>query len=86
MEYQQNGFSKFTKVLRDYWFLIIFLGGIIFSWAIFTTTTSSNIQRIEKLETVQNGTTKDIGEIKTSIKGIETSVGFLIEDMKQRKK
>jgi len=71
MEHQQNGFSRFMKILKDYWFLIVFLGALIFTWAIFSTTVASHTEKIEKLENFQTATTNDIGDIKKSTSEIQ---------------
>ena len=82
---EQNN-EKIIKTIKNYWPIIIFIGITIFSWAIFQSTLGSNTDRIDKLEASQNDSIKDIGEIKTSIKGIETNIGFLLEEYRKNKR
>ena len=71
MEHQQNGFSRFMKILKDYWFLIVFLGVLIFTWGQILLKVNYQGENIKELKENQTAIVKDIGEIKTNVAEIK---------------
>jgi hypothetical protein len=68
------GFSKFLVWLKDYWFIIIFIGSLIYTfgqvqWTIqaHSVRDDTQDQRIQRVEVDQQSIKESIVEIKTSL-------------------
>ena len=65
-----NGFNK----LREWWVIILFIGGLIVGW----TNFDNRLKHLERTQTEQNPTylqlQKDIVEIKTTLEYIKIQV------------
>lgn len=68
------GFNKFLEWLRDYWFIIIFIGSLIYTfgqvqWTIeaHSARDDTQDQRIQKVEEAQYRTQETLAEIKANL-------------------
>lgn len=79
MTKQQNFFS-FLDVLRDSWFLIVFIAGLIY-WVARQDSSLSEIERQEqRITTLENRTTmleSGIGQLQLKIDGIKEDVTLI---------
>lgn len=68
------GFSKFLEWLKDYWFILIFLGSLIYTfgqvqWSLDAHASRDDVQdeRIQKVEEAQYKTQETLAEIKANL-------------------
>jgi len=80
VESQSNNTLKF---LKEYWFVIIFFGGMILTWGTFTANFQSVTRRVSNIEEKQDTITDDISNIKSSLVGIEVSLDFIVEEVRK---
>jgi len=71
------------KILKEYWFVIIFFGGMILTWGTFTANFQSVTRRVSNIEEKQDTITDDISNIKSSLVGIEVSLDFIVEEVRK---
>jgi len=69
--------------LKEYWFVIIFFGGMILTWGTFTANFQSVTRRVSNIEEKQDTITDDISNIKSSLVGIEVSLDFIVEEVRK---
>lgn len=62
------------RFLKDYWFLVIFVGGIVFNYAVLTVKADSATKEIVAI--------KEAMPSKASIESVSREVGFLRQDLK----
>lgn len=66
--------GNFGKFLRQYWFLLVFIGSVLIAWTNVKNSLNDNDKRIIRLEMQYENVSElrnDITEIKTSLKFIE---------------
>lgn len=69
--------EPFFKNIREYWFIIIFIGMVIISWTTFTTRLESIERRVGELEKIVTSFDQiriDIAVIKEKLVNIEDKI------------
>ena len=66
--------NKYMQQLKDYWFLIVFLGALVMGWANFDSRISSIEATQERQSPIYIQIQKDIVEIKTTLEFIKTNI------------
>lgn len=68
------GFTRFMAWLKDYWFILIFLGSLIYTfgqvqWSLDAHASRDDVQdtRIQKVEEAQYKTQETLAEIKANL-------------------
>ena len=77
---KQNNFMNFIDVLRDSWFLIAFIAGLVY-WAARQDSSLSEIERQDqRITALENRTTileSGIGQLQLKIDGIKEDVTLI---------
>lgn len=63
--------------IREYWFLILFLGGMVTTWGSFSNRINNLEARQVSLEARQQQTDTGLNDVKGGIIRIETSLEFI---------
>tara|TARA_R110000850_G_scaffold100331_1_gene207585 strand:+ start:246 stop:467 length:222 start_codon:yes stop_codon:yes gene_type:complete len=63
--------------LKDFWFIIIFIGGAIVSWTTFSNSLSNLENRVEKVEEIQESQNTIFTQIQVDIASIKTALEIL---------
>lgn len=67
----------FLTLISQYWFLILFIGGMLVTWGTFSNRIAVLEQRVSAIESNQIETNKVISEMRGDIREIKTSVLFI---------
>jgi septation ring formation regulator EzrA len=63
--------------IKDNWFMYLFIGQLIFSYAVFSSRIEENDKRIVQLEEEQHANQVTLSEIKSRLASIDTNLEYL---------
>ena len=69
--------QTFLQLISQYWFLILFVGGMLVTWGTFSNKIAVLEQRVATIETSQQKINDTISEMQGDIREIKTSVLFI---------
>jgi hypothetical protein len=75
--------GQFPKFLRNYWILVVFIGGLIVAWANIQSSIKDHEKRVTKLEIQYENALKDLQSLKETMIQIKTIVELIQTNTKQ---
>ena len=71
-----NG-ENFLKFLKEYWFVIVFIGSIVMTWTQFSTRISALEVAYNKLEVKVETTNMQVSQIQADIAEVKANIQFI---------
>ena len=75
--------STFLELVSKYWFLIVFIGGMIVTWGRFETRINVIESKLSSLEIKQTKTDDIMVQLQGDIREIKTSLLFIKERLSE---
>ncbi|MGV8131588.1 MAG: hypothetical protein ACP5N7_05820 [Candidatus Pacearchaeota archaeon] len=76
---------NFLKIIKEYWFIMIFIGTLIMGWANFSAADVSANKRLESLETSHKTQEQTQNMIQVQLSQIQTDLGWIRERLRSQK-
>jgi len=74
--------QNMIKVARDWWFIVLFVAGIIITWTQLGEKVIDNSEKIEGLQTTHEALDITMLQIQTDLVEIRTSLKFIEQRVK----
>ena len=76
--------GQFGKFLRNYWFILLFIGGLIVAWTNIQGSIADHEKRVTKLEVQYENALKGLQSLKETMIQIKTIVELIQTNTKQQ--